>query len=89
MQELVVYIMKQCDGVENVIVGGSLGKGTAVCPETADVDLENNYYPRRIIPSRIEAYKSEKSSRRVYKDLMQESKTELKTEDDDSDSDDD
>ena len=57
--------------------------------ETADVDLENNYYPRRIIPSRIEAYKSEKSSRRVYKDLMQESKTELKTEDDDSDSDDD
>lgn len=57
--------------------------------ETADVDVENNYYPRRIIPSRIEAYKSEKSSRRVYKDLMQESKTELKTEDDDSDSDDD
>lgn len=57
--------------------------------ETADVDVENNYYPRRIIPSRIEAYKSEKSSRRVYKDLMQESKTELKTEDDDNDSDDD
>ncbi|MBD3585768.1 M1 family metallopeptidase [Salinimonas sp. HHU 13199] len=57
--------------------------------ETADVDVENNYYPRRIIPSRIEAYKSEKSSKRVYKDLMQESKTELKTDDDDSDSDDD
>ncbi|WP_018982233.1 M1 family metallopeptidase [Salinimonas chungwhensis] len=57
--------------------------------ETADVDVENNYYPRRIIPSRIEAYKSKKSSSRVSRDLMQESKTELKTDDDDDDSEDD
>ena len=26
--------------------------------ETADVDVENNYYPRQIIPSRVEAYKA-------------------------------
>src|SRR5690606_30459688 len=25
--------------------------------ETADVDIENNFYPRRIMPSRIEAFK--------------------------------
>ena len=29
--------------------------------ETADADIENNHYPRRIIPSRIEAFKSESS----------------------------
>ncbi|MBU2978397.1 M1 family aminopeptidase [Alteromonas sp. C1M14] len=51
--------------------------------ETADVDVENNYYPRRIIPSRIEAYKSKKSTSRVSMDLMQDAKTELKTEDED------
>ena len=26
--------------------------------ETADVDVENNHYPRRIVPSRIELYKA-------------------------------
>lgn len=56
--------------------------------ETADVDVENNYYPRRIIPSRIEAYKRKKSTSRVSKDLMQESKTELKSDNDDSGDDD-
>jgi hypothetical protein len=50
--------------------------------ETADAVVENNYYPRKIIPSRIEAYKSKRSgmSRR---DIMQDSKTKLKTDDDD------
>ena len=46
--------------------------------ETADVDVENNHYPRRIIPSRIEAYKAKDSTRRVSMDLMQDSKEELK-----------
>ncbi len=46
--------------------------------ETADVDIENNFYPRRIVPSRIEAYKSEKSKAKVSRDIMQDSKTELK-----------
>jgi hypothetical protein len=50
--------------------------------ETADVDVENNHYPRRIIPSRIEAYKNKPRSTYEYRDLMQDSKTELKTDDD-------
>ncbi|MEN7536786.1 M1 family metallopeptidase [Aurantiacibacter flavus] len=40
--------------------------------ETADADIENNYYPRRIIPSRIEAYQAEQSGSRVSRDLMNE-----------------
>ena len=49
--------------------------------ETADVDVENNHYPREIIPSRIEAYKSKKRSGKVYRDIMQDIKTELKAGD--------
>ncbi|MBT0587901.1 M1 family aminopeptidase [Alteromonas oceanisediminis] len=52
--------------------------------ETADVNVENNHYPRRIIPSRIEAYKSEPRSGKVYRDIMHDSKTEL-TSDDEND----
>ncbi|AXR04935.1 M1 family peptidase [Salinimonas sediminis] len=55
--------------------------------ETADVDVENNAYPRRIIPSRIEAYKSKKSTSRVSMDLMQDSKTTLKSAEDMEDDD--
>ncbi len=51
--------------------------------ETADADIENNYYPRRIVPSRIESFKSSSSSQRVARDVMQDIKTELKSEDDD------
>ncbi|MBC3765121.1 M1 family metallopeptidase [Neptunicella marina] len=53
--------------------------------ETADVDIENNYYPRRIIPSRVEAYKRKKSTSKVSRDIMQDIKTELKTDDDEDD----
>ncbi len=35
--------------------------------ETADVDVGNNYYPRRIIPSRLEVFKG----RETKKNLMQ------------------
>ncbi|WP_024330408.1 M1 family metallopeptidase [Simiduia agarivorans] len=38
--------------------------------ETADVDNENNHYPRRIIKSRIEAYKDEERTDPVYRDIM-------------------
>jgi hypothetical protein len=48
--------------------------------ETADVDIENNYYPRRLIPSRVEAFKSEGAGGLTGRDLMQDIKTELKTE---------
>lgn len=49
--------------------------------ETADVDMNNNHYPRQIIPSRIETYKSKKSTSKVARDIMQDIKTELKTDD--------
>ena len=44
--------------------------------ETADADVENNYYPRRIIPSRLESFK-EKRSGFSRRDIMQDSKTKL------------
>ena len=48
--------------------------------ETADVDIENNHYPRRLIPSRVEAFKAEGSSGLTGRDLMQDIKTELETD---------
>ena len=42
------------------------------------MNVENNHYPRRIIPSRIEVYKREKSKAKVSRDIMQDIKTELK-----------
>ncbi|MCP5380866.1 MAG: M1 family metallopeptidase [Kordiimonadaceae bacterium] len=51
--------------------------------ETADVDIENNYYPRRIIPSRIEAYKAKPRTGLKRRDIMHDIKTELKKPDQD------
>jgi len=51
--------------------------------ETADVDMENNHYPRRIIPSRIEAFKSPEREGLEQRDIMQDIKTELETPDKD------
>ena len=53
--------------------------------ETADVNIENNYYPRRMIPSRVEIYKR---PARKAKNLMHESKTKLKSDEDDKKEDD-
>jgi len=53
--------------------------------ETADADIENNYYPRRIIPSRIESYKAEGGGGLVGRDIMQDIKTELKSADEEED----
>ena len=50
--------------------------------ETADVDIENNFYPRRIMPSRIEAFKWQRTHDHVSRDLMQDAKTKLKSDDD-------
>lgn len=52
--------------------------------ETADVNIENNYYPRKIIESRIEAFKSERGTDHISRDLMQEAKTKLKSEESDN-----
>ncbi len=46
--------------------------------ETADVDIENNHYPRRIIESRLELYKKKEREGKVYRDIMQDVKAELK-----------
>ena len=46
--------------------------------ETADTDIDNNHYPRRIIPSRIEAFKDPDRKGMEYRDIMQDIKTELK-----------
>lgn len=48
--------------------------------ETADVDVHNNVYPRQIIPSRIEAYKYKRSSSLAGRDIMHDSTTKLKTD---------
>ena len=56
--------------------------------ETADANIENNAYPRRIIPSRIESFKEKKAEGFPHRDIMQDSKTELKTDDDEEDGDD-
>ncbi len=45
--------------------------------QTADVDRANNYYPRRILPSRLELFKYENE----YRDLMLEMLEELKDDD--------
>ena len=50
--------------------------------ETADVNIENNYYPRRIIPSRIESFKSQSRSGLINRDIMQDSKAELASDED-------
>ena len=49
--------------------------------ETADADVENNHYPRRIIPSRIELFKSPDREGMEHRDIMQDIKTELETGD--------
>lgn len=48
--------------------------------ETADVDIENNHYPRRIIESRLEVFKRKKRDGKVHRDIMQDSKTQIKTD---------
>ncbi|MDT8427151.1 MAG: M1 family metallopeptidase [Pseudomonadales bacterium] len=47
--------------------------------ETADANIENNHYPRRIIPSRVEAYKAAQGSSLIGRDIMQDIKTERKS----------
>ncbi|SFD37574.1 M1 family metallopeptidase [Pseudoalteromonas denitrificans] len=51
---------------------------------TADIDVENNYYPRRIIPSRIELFKEKKEKGKVHRDIMQDIKTEFKKDEKDN-----
>ena len=70
------------DSVRKLVVTDKQVASIVVDPywETADVDIENNYYPRRLIPSRVEAFKSEGAGGLTGRDLMQDIKTELKTD---------
>ncbi len=54
---------------------------------TADVDVDNNVYPRQIIESRIESFKREKRKGHTQRDIMQDSKTKLKSAEDKDDND--
>ena len=47
--------------------------------QTADVDVNNNHFPRKILPSRIEAFKSKKKDEYERRDIMHESTFELKS----------
>lgn len=53
--------------------------------ETADTNIENNYYPRRIIPSRIESFKGQGGSSLLSRDIMHDITTEIATDDGDED----
>ena len=70
------------DAVQKLIVTDKEVTQVVVDPywETADTDVENNFYPRRIIRSRIEAYKDPQGSSLVGRDIMQDAKTKLKTD---------
>ena len=50
----------------------SLRATWAKSAETADADINNNHYPRKIIESRVEAFKSPVPSSRARRDLMAE-----------------
>ncbi len=54
--------------------------------ETADATVENNSYPRKIIPSRVEAYKNKRTGM-TRRDLMEDSKAKLKTDADEEEED--
>lgn len=62
-----------------VLEKGEELKGVVVDPnwETADANVDNNSYPRKIVPSRIEAFKDKRTGL-TRRDIMQDSKTELK-----------
>ncbi len=78
---------RSADSVKKLLVLDKELKEVVVDPrwETADTNTENNHYPRRIIPSRIEAFKRMDSKALVSRDIMQDIKTELETDDDKED----
>ena len=59
-------------GLKKLIVSPEKISSIVVDPkwETADADVENNYYPRRMIPSRIESFKRPPSGSLADRDIM-------------------
>lgn len=66
--------------VQKLLVTDKVLKSVVVDPgwETADVDVENNHYPREIIPSRIESFKRKKDTSPISRDIMHDIKTKVK-----------
>jgi len=73
---------KSTAAVKKLLVLDKELKSVVVDPdwETADVDVENNHYPRRMIPSRLETFKAKPRPGFVNRDIMQDSKAKLKTD---------
>ena len=64
--------------VSKLIVTDKVLEQVVVDPrwETADVNNDNNHFPRRINKSRLQIYKEEKRTDPVYRDIMHDAKTE-------------
>ena len=67
-------------GLKKLLVSPEKISNIVVDPmwETADADIENNYYPRRIIPSRIESFKRPPSGNLADRDIMHNIRSEEK-----------
>ena len=67
-------------GLKKLLVSPEKISSIVVDPmwETADADIENNYYPRRIIPSRIESFKRPPSGNLADRDIMHNIRSEEK-----------
>ncbi|WP_231757361.1 M1 family metallopeptidase [Microbulbifer elongatus] len=65
------------DAVSKLVVTDKVLEQVVVDPrwETADVNNDNNHFPRRINKSRLQIYKEEKRTDPVYRDIMHDSKT--------------
>ncbi|MFK7889104.1 MAG: M1 family metallopeptidase [Gammaproteobacteria bacterium] len=75
---------RRADAVKKLIVTDRELKQIVIDPnwETADTDVENNHYPRRIVPSRLEIFKTPEKEGPEHRDIMQDIKTELEPADD-------
>ena len=64
-------------GLKKLLVTAEKIRAFVVDPllETADGDMENNYYPRRIIPSRIEIHAAPERQGLAERDLMHDIRT--------------
>ncbi len=73
--------VRNTENVSTMIVRekGKLLTSVTVDPhwETADVNVHNNHYPRKILPSRLELYKGKKR-----KNMMKDAQAELETSED-------
>ena len=69
-------------GLKKLLVTDEKIRAFVVDPmlETADANIENNHYPRRIIPARIESYHAPESLDLADRDIMHNITTELDEE---------